>query len=79
VFVGGTLGTAVGAVVGTTVGLGVVGAGVLVVGKSVGVFVGPCVGTQYSKASRRILISLYSVGLRGDAKSFHRNVPYGGT
>jgi len=31
----------VGAVVGTTVGLGVVGAGVLVVGKSVGIFVGP--------------------------------------
>jgi len=79
VSVGGTLGKVVGAGVGTTVGLGVVGAGVLVVGKSVGELVGPCVGTQCSKASRRRLIISYRVGLRGDAKSFHINVPYGGT
>lgn len=77
--VGGTLGEAVGERVGTVVGLGVVGDGVLVVGKAVGVRVGPCVGTHSSKGSKRRLISLYKVGVLVDAKSFHMNVPYGGT
>jgi len=39
-------------VVGTTVGDGVVGAGVEVVGNSVGISVGPCVGSQCSTGSK---------------------------
>jgi len=73
------VGGAVGDIVGITVGEGVVGAGVLVVGNSVGVLVGPLVGTQFSKGSKWRLISSYRLGLKGDKKSFHVYEPYGGT
>jgi len=77
--VGDTLGDEEGDRVGTTVGLGVVGAGVLVVGKFVGELVGPCVGTHTSKGVNRRLISSYKVGVKAEAKSFHVFVPNGGT
>jgi hypothetical protein len=77
--VGGTLGEVVGDSVGTTVGLGVVGDGVLVVGRSVGEVVGPCVGTHSSNGAKRRLISSYKVGVSAEAKSFHMYVPNGGT
>jgi len=46
--VGKVVGRSLGERVGTVVGDGVVGAGVLVVGNSVGALVGPSVGTQLS-------------------------------
>lgn len=79
VSVGGTLGEEVGDRVGTTVGLGVVGDGVLVVGKFVGELDGPCVGTHSSKGDKRRFISSYETGLTTESKSFHMYVPYGGT
>lgn len=75
VLVGGKLGEVVGERVGTCVGLGVVGDGVLVVGKAVGLRVGPCVGTHSSNGANRRLISLYKVGVLADEKSFHMYVP----
>jgi len=79
VVVGNTVGRVVGDAVGITVGEGVVGAGVLVVGNSVGVDVGPPVGMQFSNGSKWRLISLNRLGLKGDRKSFHVYIPYGGT
>jgi len=63
VFVGDGLGTLLGDNVGILVGLGVVGAGVEVVGMSDGAVVGPWVGTQDSRGSIRRLISVNKLGL----------------
>jgi len=79
VLVGLRVGEALGEDVGITVGLGVVGDGVDIVGESDGNPVGPWVGTQLSNGAKRRVISTYKLGYKGDVKSLQTCVPYGGT